>query len=488
MKQFNHSFKVITIMFSLILMTPTLTAVSDNIISSGTTVKIMPGTTVVSVDHMVIKSGATLNNSGTLILKKNLANENSSPNSIGSGLTELSGTINQVLSGKTIFNPLTVNNLDGIIVGGETRINGTLTLSAGLVTLGTNNLILGPQATFAGTPSVASMVIPTGSGELRKMFSTTGNPMNLTFPVGDQSGTNDYSPVTLTFHYFIFGNLAEDNYIGISLRNEKYPNPAITGNYLNRYWTLTQSGISEFLCTVTFQYIAADVAGTENLISCTRVNPLPWTTFSLTNATSHVLTATGVSSFSSFTGLKSTTAPENQQIANVTIPAGTSNCYDAQQVLTVAGNGSAFVVENGGSVNLIAGVKISMLPGVKVYPGGYLLARISTNFCGSTSNPLAGNTETTSGQLMAVDPLTGSVWIKIYPNPTADRVILEFERGVAPKVADVAICSIHGKTILEKHLVNTNREEFSLAGLPVGMYLVRVQTETGNHLAKIIRK
>lgn len=489
MKQFIHSFKVSTVMACSILMAASINAVGENIITAGTTVKIMPGTAVVSVDNMVIQSGATLDNSGTVILKKNLVNEYTSPNSIGSGITELSGTTGQVLSGKTIFSHVTVNNPAGITIGGETRINGTLTLSSGCVTLGNNNLVLGPLGTFAGAHSVMSMIIPTGSGELRKMFSNTGNPASFTFPVGDKSGASEYSPVTLDFLVFIYGNLAADNYIGVSLRNEKYPDAAITGNYLNRYWKLTQTGIYDFLCNVTFQYTAADVTGSEELISCTRVNPLPWTTYALTNSSGHLLTAAGISSFSTFTGMKSTTAPENQNIANATIPAGITNCYDAQQILTVAGNGGSFVVENGGSVSLVAGLKISMLPGVKVNPGGYLLATISSDFCGSLTNPLANNPETTSGQMLAIDPINRSAWIRIYPNPTHDLVFLEFEKRITTaNVADIVIYNIQGKAILERRVTNSEREQFSLAGLPVGMYLIRVQTETGNHLAKIVRR
>ncbi len=57
---------------------------ADNVITSGSTMTVVAGTSVVSMEGMVINSGGALNNSGTIILRKNLTNGNSDPNSLGS--------------------------------------------------------------------------------------------------------------------------------------------------------------------------------------------------------------------------------------------------------------------------------------------------------------------------------------------------------------------------------------------------------------------
>jgi hypothetical protein len=462
---------------------PSLNA--QNTITGGTTLKVMPGTTLVSSENLVIKNGATLNNAGTVILKKGLANENATPNPIGTGTAEFSGTANQAINGQNIIQNLRVNNASGVTLGGNTSVNGTLALTGGTVALGSNNLLLGPLAAISGTPSSTVMIITTGSGELRKEFPP-GFTGSFTFPVGDNTGTPEYSPVTLNFPA---GTFASGNYAGITLVNDKYPNAAITGNYLKRYWTLTQSGISGFTCNASFQYVAADVTGTENKISCTKVNPLPWVTYALTNSATHVLSATGITTFSSFTGLKSTTPPVNQELANITIPNGATNCYDATDVITVAGNGRTFIVENNGSVTLVAGKKISILPGAKVYSGGFLYARITTDgtYCGTILNPLVQNPENGDMDLLSIGQDPKNQWIKIYPNPTTDIVNVKLMLPDGFTDVNISVYTMNGDKLLRKSSHGTPDFQFSLSGRPVGMYLVHVQSGDRSEIVKVVK-
>ncbi|MCK9422262.1 MAG: T9SS type A sorting domain-containing protein [Bacteroidales bacterium] len=459
-----------------------LSANAENVITSGTTFKVLSGTSVVSVENLVVKSGAILDNAGSLILKKNLTNENAPANSIGTGTAELSGTTAQTVSGQNVIANLSVNNTTGVIVGGNTKVNGTLTLTNGKVSLGANNLTLGPLADIVGTPSALVMIIVTGTGELRKEFPT-GYTDTFTYPVGNDSGTAEYSPVTLNF---TGGTFAVENYVGVSLKNEKYPDANIEGNYLNRYWTITQSGVTGFNCNAAFQYILADVTGTESKLSCTKVNPLPWVTYAITNSGTHVLTASGITTFSSFTGLKSTTTPANQELANINIPNGVTTCYDATQILTVAGNGNTFFVENNGSVTLVAGNRISVLAGMRVFSGGYLHAYITTNstYCGSTFNPIVENPEE---ELLSIVQDPKSQWIKIYPNPTTDYFILELNQTDVSSITYVSIYNMNGKSILQQTMNGENKRQFSLSGQPVGIYMVHVRSNERSEIAKVVK-
>lgn len=457
---------------------------AGNIITGGTHLKILTGTTVVSSEALVVNSGATLDNAGTLILKKDLTNSNASPNYLGTGTLELSGTTGQMVSGENILENLTVSNAAGVQINGQTTVTGNLTLTNGRIALGGSNLLLGADAVIMGTPSASAMIVATGTGELRKEFAT-GFTGSFTFPVGDNTETAEYSPVTLVF---IAGTFVAGNYAGVNLVNAVYPDPAITGNYLNRYWNLTQSGITDMNCTASFQYVPADVTGTENLLACTRVSPAPWTTYGVTNATTHMLTATGLTAFSTFTGLKSTTTPQNQILANIAIPAGTTTCYDAVQILTIAGDGNTFLVEDGGSVTLIAGVKISLLPGVTVNSGGYLLAKISTEFCNTLLNPLVLNPESLGNELLSIREEDPASLIRIYPNPTEDAFILEFTGEQASAGAVVNIYTLRGQTILTQTLGSGLPYRVSLAGQPVGIYVVQVRTEERVEVAKVVKK
>ena len=456
---------------------------AENIISGGTTLKVLPGTTVVSSENLVVENGATLDNAGTLILKKDFTNENVSANLIGSGTAEFSGIVRQTISGKNILNSFVVDNSAGVAIGGNTTVTDLLNLANGRVILGDNNLLLGVSATIAGSLSAAKMIIVTGTGELRKEFPAAVSG-SFTYPVGDDAGTADYSPVTLLFSGGMF---AGGNYIGVSLKNEPFPDPDITGNYLNRYWTLTQSGITNFTCNAVFTYVSTDVTGTENLISCTKVSPVPWVTYGLTNSSLHQLTATGISAFSSFTGVKSTTPPANQELVNIFIANGITNCYDATQVLTVAGNGATFLVENGGNVTLVAGNKIIMLAGTKVNFGGILHGYITTtnNYCGSSFNPLVANL--LNEQTLGGETLGKNQFIKVYPNPTTDLVIVELIESGTNSTANVTVYGMQGGKLLQKNINGGNQYRFSLLGKPAGIYMVHVQSGDRSEVAKVIK-
>ncbi|HPS61686.1 MAG TPA: cohesin domain-containing protein [Bacteroidales bacterium] len=83
------------------------------------------------------------------------------------------------------------------------------------------------------------------------------------------------------------------------------------------------------------------------------------------------------------------TFPMTVGVQNRDIAEGQSECYFATQTLTVAGGGAIFIVEPGASATLMAGMKISLLPGTKVKYNGYLHAYINRTgpYCSSPGLP-----------------------------------------------------------------------------------------------------
>ncbi|MGA3014070.1 MAG: hypothetical protein ABSD71_08545 [Bacteroidales bacterium] len=217
-------------------------------------------------------------------------------NSLGTGTIVFAGTAQQSISGANAFGSLTLNNSTGLVLNYDTKVTGTLTLTTGLIILGSSNLFLSATTTISGTPSATSMIVATGTGQLMKMFTATGS---FTYPVGDNTVTAEYSPVTLTFSSGTFGTNAM---AGINLVNAKYPYDSVTGSYINRYWTITQQNITAFSCNATFNYLVADIIGTESQMYCEEVNPLPIVEYSPANTSTHQLTALGLTSFGTFTG------------------------------------------------------------------------------------------------------------------------------------------------------------------------------------------
>ncbi len=218
----------------------------------------------------------------------------------GDGQVIFSGSSIQTLGGSTlvpfVFNNLKIDNPGGITLEKNVRVDHMLTLTSGLVDIGDHDFVFGLAGSVEGPPSAASMINATGSGLVEKEFSAPGN---FTFPVGDNTGIADYSPVTLDI---TSGSFSPGAKAGVNLVNAKYPDPLITGSYLERYWNLEQSGISLFQCNAQFNYVAGDVTGDENIIACMRMVPAPVQTFDLANTITHQLSANGITLFGSFTG------------------------------------------------------------------------------------------------------------------------------------------------------------------------------------------
>jgi len=246
--------------------------------------------------NLTLLNGSTVNNLGTVTVQGNLVNQNLLASTLGTGTFNFNGIGTQTISGPNVFGNLTLNNASGFGLGSDQRVNGTLTFTSGQLTLGSSNLTLGTAATVAGTLSSANMVVATGLGEMRKMFSAAGS---FTFPVGDNNVTSDYTPATLTFSG---GTFAAGAYAGVNLADTKHPSDTNTIAYVKRYWNVSQTGISAFSCNAVFKYVPGDVVGNESLIYCTRLVPTPTQTYEAANTSLHQLTALALTSFGTFGG------------------------------------------------------------------------------------------------------------------------------------------------------------------------------------------
>jgi hypothetical protein len=273
--------------------------------------------------------------SGTLALAGNLTNnavaDVLNPAAIG-GTVVLSGTASQALggastSGFTLPN-LTVNNPAGIIISKNTIVNGTMTFTSGLVDIGNNNFTFGPTASVAGSPSATSMILAAGTGQVQKNWSTNGA---FTYPVGNNTPAT-YSPVTLTF---TGGTFAAGAFTGVNLVAAKFIDPtnSLTGSYLNRYWNVSQTGISAFVCNAVYQYQTIDVVGTEANISSLQVIPTPITAFAPANTSFHQLNTNGLTTFGTFTG-----GPGNYSLSASVFLEGPFNGSTAMNTTLNTGN------------------------------------------------------------------------------------------------------------------------------------------------------
>lgn len=298
-----------------------------------------------------LMSGGTFTNTGTTI--------------------NLNGTGAQTISSTGAFNNLTVNKTSGIpSLLSDITVNGTLTLTNGVLTTGTYKAI---------SPSSGSVSRTGGwvNGNLQKYCATGAT--SRTFEVGDATV---YAPITAAFaSVTTAGNL-----IGSTT---KYDNPNMPSSLMNinksvnRYWTLTNSGIAFTTATVTPTWVAGDVdaGSTTSNFRIKSYDGSVWSILTYANALATSIQATNCTEFGDFavgeatsetqwtgavssnwniTGNWSSGIPDAS--TNVLIPSGTPNnpLIDATsgdgavQSITVASG--AILTVSGATLQITGGI------------------------------------------------------------------------------------------------------------------------------------
>jgi trimeric autotransporter adhesin len=157
-------------------------------------------------------------------------------------------------------NTLTLNSSINLNLAGT-----ALTLSQGRIILGSNNLTIGSvSGLLSSAATVNAMVVADGTGQLRKNFNS-GATAAFTFPVGDNTGTAEYSPFVITM-----SANSTPRIIGVNVTDGIHPqmnSNATQTNYISRYWSFTDSqvGVGTYsYSTSSFTYIntVSDVTGT----------------------------------------------------------------------------------------------------------------------------------------------------------------------------------------------------------------------------------
>jgi hypothetical protein len=181
--------------------------------------------------------------------------------------------------------PATVANLTVSLATGASvlaltnaalAITSTLTLNQGILSLGGNSLTLsntGLTAIAGNTPSATNMIVADGAGYLIKNFPASLSPA-FTFPIGDNTGTAEYSPVTIQ----ITSPASSVGLIRVRL-TDGVP-AASTAPYLSRYYTF-ETTITGYTYNMSFNYPGIDVTGgPESGVKFARYDGSNWFSYS----------------------------------------------------------------------------------------------------------------------------------------------------------------------------------------------------------------
>ncbi|MBN1449211.1 MAG: hypothetical protein JXA28_14890 [Bacteroidetes bacterium] len=175
--------------------------------------------------------------------------------------------------------------------------NGVLTLSQAVFVIVDSNVVIGTTGSIvSGTASFSptSMVATMGSGALVRQFNGGGS---FTYPIGDLTGTAEYSPVSVTFP-----NVAGSFLASAKVTNAKHPQNSSTASYINRYWTLDLVSTVMRTGNATFSYVDADVVGPEDNMYTGQWLGSQWYQRTIADTLLNRLSATGVQLTGDFTG------------------------------------------------------------------------------------------------------------------------------------------------------------------------------------------
>ncbi|MCX6267498.1 MAG: T9SS type A sorting domain-containing protein [Bacteroidetes bacterium] len=178
--------------------------------------------------------------------------------------------------------------------------------------------------------------------------------------------------------------------------------------------------------------------------------------------------------------------PASVALENVSLGSGQINCDGAAQTIFVAGNGTAFTVQSGGSATMIAGHNILYRPSVSVASGGYMHGYITTNsqYCGIQPVPLVA---VVAGEEESI-PAAAGAWFKVYPNPTTGSFTLDFSDKHPSGRTDVVIYNMRGERLATYELNGERSHVFSLTGRSAGLYLINVAAGTRSETVRILKE
>lgn len=176
--------------------------------------------------------------------------------------------------------------------------------------------------------------------------------------------------------------------------------------------------------------------------------------------------------------------PVNRTIANDTVKTGQTRCYDATQVITVAGAGTSFVVQSGSTVNMIAGSKIDFRTGTKIKSGSHLHGWIAPTgpYCGAKE---ASFIETADYQQEPAGNQKSGIPV-VFPNPTSGIFYLNPQNVKPENPVRMCIYNLQGNRILEEEFVLNGKHEFNLSGKPAGIYVMKLFYDDSVYTIKVI--
>jgi hypothetical protein len=177
---------------------------------------------------------------------------------------------------------------------------------------------------------------------------------------------------------------------------------------------------------------------------------------------------------------------EDLVLQNDTVFTGQVTCFDALDVITLGGNGSTFIVQNGAQADFIAGGSVLLKSGVHLQSGAEVHAYITTSsqYCGMTPGDILLATGVQPFENVIVKPDDG--FLMVYPNPTYSKINIEMRAQQNKQTVDLQVYDFSGRLISEIKQWNGNSIEIDLKDYNSGIYIIKAIQGTCMDIRKIV--
>lgn len=245
-------------------------------------------------NNLTLNSGTLADGGNTITVYGNIINNAIHTSSAGNGIV-LAGSQNQIISGNGngVFGNVNINNVAGVNLTDNATINGTLSLTNGVLYIDDYKLTLGNSSSvttassFGTTRMIALNGVISDQGVVK---NTTGSLINYLIPLGV---SGKYTPATFSVSAPSSGS------IKVLPVNQDHPSDFdANGNELAYYWKVATTGLSGLTAaTQVFKYLAGDVSGNETLYRGARFNNALFSDLGgvpgTINTTNHTITVSG---------------------------------------------------------------------------------------------------------------------------------------------------------------------------------------------------
>ncbi len=240
---------------------------------------------------ITLANNITINSNGKFIRTKGaIAGTGGIVYAAGSQL-RYNGTVNMTSTDKEWPAAMTSVSVDiDNAAGINLHASRTATGGGGEVRLINGSLFLGNSDLFIDylnsgnysitSPSSSNMFVTNGIGEFKlSTYVRSGTPVGFdyyAFPIGENTGSAEYSPVEIRFYKNTVSRI-----IGLRVIDAISPNintPTTATDYLSRYWLISENGAGGlYRDSISVFYPPSDVNGTESNLKFSTFNAGTWT-------------------------------------------------------------------------------------------------------------------------------------------------------------------------------------------------------------------